>query len=278
MVTLHHFTNPVWFAEKGGWMKRENIPYFTDFVLECKRQLGDLADFWITINEPNVLASSSLFLGEWPPFKRNPVLMARAFLNMAHAHNEAYAILRGTEKPVGSATHMSDYQGIPPFNRLLNTILNHSFLDLTRMSNDFIGLNYYRPYYVLPTKESQSLPRSDFGWHIDARGIFNVTMQTWTKYKLPIIITENGIADAADTKRARYIIEHLQAVKGAIDKGAEVKGYYHWSLLDNYEWAEGYKMKFGLFSVNPKTMERIPRKSAQIYADICSRNSLAHLT
>jgi beta-glucosidase/6-phospho-beta-glucosidase/beta-galactosidase len=99
-------------------------------------------------------------------------------------------------------------------------------------------------------------------------------MDTWHTYGLPIIIAENGLADAGDVQRADFIVTHLRALKRAIDQGANVKGYFHWSLLDNYEWAEGYKMKFGLFSVDPSTLTRTPRESANVYAKICERNAI----
>jgi beta-glucosidase len=274
MVTLHHFTDPIWFSEKGSWTNKDNLPFFTDYVMECKKKFGDLADFWITINEPWVLGSMGYLAKMWPPMKMNPILFAKAYLNMAKAHNEAYKILTETKKPTGSANQMTDIRNLPPFDRLLGTLLNHSFLDLTRNSNDFIGLNYYKPWYLIPNKESKSFPRSDFNWLIDAKGLYNVTLGTWNRYKLPIFITENGIADASDTKRSSYITEHLKAIKQLINEGVDIKGYYHWSLLDNYEWQEGYKMKFGLFSVNPETMQAIPRKSAEVYAKICRENKI----
>jgi beta-glucosidase len=274
MVTLHHFTNPTWFAEKGGWANKENLPYFTDYVMECKKNFGDSADLWITINEPWVLAGMGYLYKMWPPMKRNPILFAKAYLNMANAHNEAFKILSETSKPIGSASQMVDVQGAPPFDRLLRTVMNHSYLDLTRKTNDFVGLNYYRPYYPIPNQESKSLPKSDFDWLVDAKGLYNAGKETWNRYKLPIFITENGIADATDEKRADYIVEHLKSTKKLIDEGVDIRGYYHWSLTDNYEWAEGYKMKFGLFSVDPKTMERIPRKSAEVYSKICRENKI----
>jgi beta-glucosidase len=274
MVTLHHFTNPTWFSEKGGWSNKENLPFFTDYVMECKKNFGDLADFWITINEPWVLASMGYLAKKWPPMKSNPLLFAKAYLNMAKAHNEAYKVLTDTVKPIGSASQMVDVQNPPPLDRLFRTVMNHSYLDLTRNTNDFIGLNYYRPYYLIPNQESKSLSRSDFDWLVDAKGLYNVGKETWNRYRLPIFITENGIADAADTKRADYIVEHLKTTKKLIDEGVDIRGYYHWSLLDNYEWAEGYKMKFGLFSVDPETMERIPRKSAEVYSKICKENAI----
>ena len=274
MVTLHHFTDPVWFAEKGGWQNKANLPYFTDYVVECREKLGKLADYWITINEPFVLAGMSRLSGEWPPKKKNPILAARAFFNMAHAHNAAYQILKGTDKPISSTTQMNDFLGFPPAHRLLYSLINHSFLDLTRHSNDFVGIDYYRPEYIIKNRTSRVLPRTDFQWLVDPNGLYKVVMDTWHTYGLPIIIAENGLADAGDVQRADFIVKHLRALKRAIDQGANVKGYFHWSLLDNYEWAEGYKMKFGLFSVDPTNLTRTPRESANVYAKICARNAI----
>ena len=91
---------------------------------------------------------------------------------------------------------------------------------------------------------------------------------------MPIYITENGLADSGDKNRAWYLKSILKNVHQAIDKGADVKGYFHWSLTDNFEWAEGFRPRFGLYEVNYQTFQRIPRSSAKYYADICKNNRI----
>ncbi len=111
------------------------------------------------------------------------------------------------------------------------------------------------------------------GWEIYPRGIYN-TLKYLSKYKKPLIILENGLADAQDDKRSDFIRNHLYYVHRAIQEGVDVQGYFYWSLLDNFEWAEGFWPKFGLYEVDRNTFERKPRESAKIYARICRSGKL----
>lgn len=269
MVTLHHFTNPIWFAEKGGWTKKENIRHFLDYVSVCKEYFGTLADYYVTINEPNVYASESYLHGAWPPEKKNPILAYRVYRNLAEAHKKAYHIL-GKDKPIGFSINMADFRGVPFIANLARWLFNYSFLEMTHGTYTFIGINYYMPAYVTPSLREKGLRKSEFNWSIDSRGLYSVVMQTWKKYHLPIIITENGVSDSKDTLRPDFINDHLACLLEAIQNGADVRGYYYWSLYDNFEWAEGYKQKFGLFSIdyNDPVLQRISRKSAELYGRI----------
>jgi beta-glucosidase/6-phospho-beta-glucosidase/beta-galactosidase len=116
---------------------------------------------------------------------------------------------------------------------------------------------------------------TDFGWDIFPEGIRWASRWVFNKYRLPIYILENGIADAKDEKRARYIRDHLKALWDAINiDGVPVKGYYHWALLDNFEWSEGYSMRFGLYTVDYETKARVRRKSADVYASVCKTGEM----
>ncbi len=119
-----------------------------------------------------------------------------------------------------------------------------------------------------------NLEATDLGWPIYPQGLYQVVKDIWEKYKIPIIITENGIADGNDSKRSRFILDHLSWLAQAIKEGVNVKGYFHWSLIDNFEWHLGRHPKFGLFEVNYETFERTPRKSAFSYGKICKNNSI----
>ena len=140
--------------------------------------------------------------------------------------------------------------------------------------SDFIGLDYYRRVYIYFSKiASLSSARfvggvpindlnvetnqphgilNDLGWEIYPEGLYNLVMQIKTQWNKPVFITENGIADKSDIYRAPFIVAHLQEVKHAIDDGADVIGYLHWSFMDNYEWLDNYRPegKFGLFSLD----------------------------
>jgi beta-glucosidase len=151
-------------------------------------------------------------------------------------------------------------------------------------SQDFLGVNYYtrelvrfnRMYRnelfgerVLPSQA----PRSDLNWEIYPEGLYRI-LRSLRRQGLPVLITENGIADRLDDLRPEYLVTHLTAVHRAIEAGVPVRGYLHWTAFDNFEWAEGYSAKFGLIACDPTTQVRRLRPSARLYADICRRNAL----
>lgn len=164
---------------------------------------------------------------------------------------------------------------------------------------DFIGVNHYQPGFVtalgapvtplIPgfdfapqstfkaalTPSAPPCPGtcSDFGWPIDPSGMLDVLREA-AAYGKPIYITENGIADARDRYRASYITGYLGAVREAIARGGDVRGYFHWSLTDNFEWAEGFAPKFGLYGYNRRTLRRTMRPSARVYARIAKTGRL----
>jgi len=137
-------------------------------------------------------------------------------------------------------------------------------------------LNYYhhdRIVWYPPFRRNRNERQSDLGWEIYPAGIYAVLINL-ARFKKPIIITENGLADSQDRQRGQFIIEHLDNVHQAISAGADVRGYFHWSLLDNFEWNKGWAPKFGLYRLDRDTFWRTPRPSAKIYAEICRNNRL----
>jgi beta-glucosidase len=291
-VTLHHFTNPFWFAKRGGWQKRGNLKYFLRYAKFCVDNFGDLIDYWIIINEPNVYISNAFLLGIWSPGKKDPLAALKVYLNMARAHSKTYKIIHSSfpQAKVSSSIAMVCFKSLDllgkPLVPLFSWFGNKSFLFLTRGAHDFIGINYYSIHIVkfadfrLKDVNRSALEKavfrksSDLGWPFYPQGIYEVCKSTWNKYKLPIIITENGVADKADKDRPGFIVDHLSWLLTAIKEGVEILGYFHWTLMDNIEWHLGKKAKFGLFETNFKTLARIPRKSALLYGQICKNNSL----
>jgi beta-glucosidase len=159
---------------------------------------------------------------------------------------------------------------------VFNFFSNILFISLVREKLDFIGLDYYfhnRVVWHPPFLHNLNKEVSDFGWEIHPEGIYNV-LKKLRRFKKPIYIMENGIADAADIKRGKFIVDHLRYVHKAIEEGVDVRGYFYWSLLDNFEWAAGWTMKFGLYSVDRRTFKRSPRPSASLYAEICRTNQV----
>lgn len=267
LVTLHHFTNPLWVYKRGDWENQDTVDYFISYVRFVVTQLGELCDFWVTINEPTVYAAESYLWGRWLPGKRDPLAAAVVLKNLLRAHRQAYEVIHQLQcgARVGiahSATYLRTPWGSNPF-----TILDQKILRWVG-KQDFIGINYYRAVGWV-----KGLPKSDLGWAIYPQGLYRILLDL-RGLGLPIYITENGIADEGDDHRADFIADHLAAIWRALNEGADVRGYFHWSLLDNLEWAKGFGPRFGLVEVDYKSQERKIRPSALVYARIAGKNSL----
>src|SRR3989344_541110 len=288
-VTLHHFTNPVWFADYGGWENSKAPAYFARYASYMAKKLPEVK-YWITINEPMVMATKGWTEGTWPPFKKNWNGAFKVAHNLTKAHNAAYRALKknNDDLRVGVAKNNIYFDAYK--NGLLSKLgviffdyaWNRWFLNRIKNNQDFVGINYYfhntiRARFSAPSKwmnYNGNKRVSNFGWEIYPEGIYHVTKQAWEKYKKPVFIFENGIADAKDRQRAEFIKDHLKWLYKAIEEGADVRGYFHWSLLDNFEWAEGFTMKFGLVEMDFETLERKPRNSYYLYKEICEKNGL----
>lgn len=259
-VTLHHFTNPKWFAERGGWEKSDSVELFMRYVKIVAEQFQDLVDFWIPINESNVYVGKGFVQGEWPPFKKNKLSAWRVTRNLLKAHRQAYTLIHRIDKhaEVGSAHSIIYF----PESKLLNKLYNHYFLKKINNYSDFIGLNYY-----FSSQKEWDGPVSALNWSINPNGLKKVLLDM-KMYNKPIYITENGIATNKDQERAEFIRSHLRAIEQAQAEGVDVRGYFYWALLDNFEWAEGFKPRFGLIEVDYATQERRIRPSALVYKAI----------
>jgi beta-glucosidase len=149
-----------------------------------------------------------------------------------------------------------------------------------RGSLDYLGLNYYADDRVrfdwrassrlfVSSDPDPSLPRNSLGWSIDPGGLRRALVSLSEEFRLPVMVTENGVADEDDELRTGFLVDHLRAVVEAIDDGADVLGYLHWTGFDNFEWLEGYGAKFGLVAVDRATLERHPKPSAEVFAGVC---------
>lgn len=280
-ITLWHFTLPEWLSEKGGFENRKVVFYFDrycSYVLD-KFKNGYDEVFWVTINEPLVFAGNGYMQGKWAPFKtRKSFAFLKVIKNLIKAHKAVYNSAKkiNSSFTVGIVKNNMYFHavGINPFSKFSASFLswfwNRRYLNAIYPKMDFIGINYYMH------KEfggASRYEKSDFGWDIYPEGIYHVLMEA-DQYGKPIYITENGLADKADTRREKFIVDHLREIHRAIEDGARINGYMHWSLLDNYEWAEGFKMRFGLVEIDFVTQERKIRPSAYRFKDICESNSL----
>ncbi|HLC45077.1 MAG: hypothetical protein A2722_02655 [Candidatus Doudnabacteria bacterium RIFCSPHIGHO2_01_FULL_50_11] len=281
-VTLHHFTLPQWFAERGGFTRKANIPLFLNYVRLAAEEFSPLVDFWVTINEPEIYGSHSYILGRFPPQRKSHWLTFVAVNTLIACHNQAYPILKKYNNvPVGLAYHLVDLVPTSIYSRftrdVMHYITNRYVLRRTIRRCDYIGVNYYGHSHVgvwgrkIRHKTHHML--TDLDWAIHPDGLERVLLDL-RKYHKPLYITENGLADAGDIKRERFIHDHLLYTHRAIEQGADVRGYLHWSLMDNFEWAHGFSPRFGLVAVDYPTQARTIRPSALSYAEICKTNTL----
>ncbi len=314
MITLHHFTHPLWFEQLGAFEKEENIKHFVEFSKLVFARYNDRVKHWVTLNEPNVFVTSAYFNTAFPPGNANTKLGGEVLKNMLKAHVEVYRALKpaegGTQNiQIGLATsifqfepfrrwHLGDWAiarssdaifnetilgffrtGTMNFSVPLDTSLVYTDLDAPK-TLDFIGVNYYSHFaYKFDfdfKKATQSIAvegeeMTDMPYTIYTEGIYRAIEEAG-KLKKPIIITENGIADSRDDRRGKYIKQSLYAVSKAIKDGYDVRGYYYWSLMDNFEWAEGYTQKFGLYEVDLQTQERKLREGSKAFVEIVNKN------
>lgn len=309
LVTLHHFSEPQWFHEMGGWVKPGNSELFVDYVRTVVEKLGDLVREWVTFNEPNVYSSLGYVIGIFPPGIRNLFKSLKVKAEIIKTHVKLYGLIHGIRREkgfpgrtmVGAAVHVRVFDGLTLVGRKLAGAVDYIFNELfmegmttgrirfplprkdykTEKGSyaDFLGINYYTrnivefawdpTIYFHRLVADKGLHKSDVGWDIYPEGIYRVCNKYYARYKLPVYITENGISDKYDNRRPDYIVDHLAYLAKAIGEGTEVERYYHWTLMDNFEWLEGESANFGLYHNNFRTQERTARKSAALYAQIC---------
>ncbi|MHA1606165.1 MAG: glycoside hydrolase family 1 protein [Candidatus Freyarchaeota archaeon] len=314
MVTLHHFTNPLWFEDQGGWLNPRSPEIFESFARIVVENLGDLFSIYNTINEPMIAATMGYLFGIFPPGERSLDKCLTAARNMLLAHGRAYQAIHETCKSLGypkpmvaPVKQMIPFEPLNPLSkedveeaRRRNHFFNECMLesintgaiqpplgtgeeqDYLKDSWDFIGVNYYSRTLCTPQNEEFPLPFANVpeGAERSDQGLevypdgLRKVLLSLKQYGKPLIVTENGIATRDDEQRRRYLVRHLKAVHDAISQGADVKGYIYWSLIDNFEWVLGYQMKFGLVEVNFESMERRLRESAYLYKEIIEKNML----
>lgn len=317
LITLHHFSHPLWLEELGAWTNRDVVFYFTRFAERIVKEFGDLISEYCTINEPNVFANDTYMDGKFPPGDNNNTMAYfKASKNMILAHLKTYKLIHQlrenmgyNDTKVGIAMHMAifDVMGNNPFTKLSKSMMDFSFhkIFLRGMIEgklsfpiglgypegrgvfcDFMGINYYSRHIIHPVLNPASLfgevrvtdglpdnKKNDLGWEIYPEGLYEILKANYSEYELPIYITENGIPDMEDNKRWKFICEHLYQVSRLIEDGVDVRRYYHWSLMDNLEWNDGYGPRFGLIEINYETLERRVRDSARLYADLCKHKT-----
>ncbi|QHU93677.1 family 1 glycosylhydrolase [Candidatus Saccharibacteria bacterium oral taxon 488] len=279
VVTLFHFTLPEWFAAKGGFEKRRNIKYFVYYVEKVLSELGRDIEWIVTINEPTVYAGESYLEGHWSPNKTRKRDMLRVLYNLVTAHKKVYKLTRARKKwKVSMAHHLIYcYPGDDAIlsrasARVANYLLNTWVLRRVRRYSDFLAINYYfaRRIYGYRVHDPY-LKVSDLGWDMQPDKLQYLLEDVAERYRLPIMITENGLADGADSQRQWWLTETIKAMHEALKRDIKLIGYLHWSLLDNFEWDKGYWPKFGLVAVDRQTMARTVRPSARWFGAVIKK-------
>ncbi len=309
MVTLHHFSNPIWLTEKGDFNSRLVVDYFQRFTAKVVETLGDLIPKWVTINEPMVYVVIRYLVGSFPaPQQMGLAAAVQATRNLLRCHAAAYQTIKARypQAEVGVAKNTPIL--LPKSNNFLgrwwvkraNWVYNEVWWEMLvdgrfrwpfgrgqveglAGSFDFIGVNYYtRLYLKFPPRGK--LWEDDWGpdavvsdgnyGEVYPQGLFQA-IKAVLKYDKPIYITENGLPDKDDRLRPSFLITHLREIWRAISFCYPVMGYYHWSLVDNFEWDRGWTQRFGLIELNTETQERKLRQSGQLYGEICRSGSIS---
>lgn len=289
MVTLWHYTNPVWLSGQGGWTSFKTPEHFCRYASFVVKELDPYVDFWMTVNEPMISCSHPYIIGKFPPRHRYDFIgCAKAVFNFAQAHKKAYYCIKKIN-PAAQVGMAENYSFVEPLYKdplslfiakIWDYVRNWMLLEYTKKEHNFIGVNYYfhervvwDVKYPFVKIENANRKVSDLGVEIYPRGIYKV-LKKMKKYRLPVYITENGVADKEDRIRPDFIKDHLKWVHKAIEEDVDVRGYVYWSLLDNFEWAEGYEPRFGLIEMDFEKMKCKARPSALEYAKICKSNKL----
>ncbi len=333
-VTLYHWDLPLALQQKGGWVNRDVIHWFSYFTDCCVKYFGDRVKHWMVLNEPMVFTGAGYFLGVHAPGKKGLINFFAAAHHAGMCQAEAARIIK-QYKPACRVGTTFSYSHIEPYSdnekdvqaaAKVDSLLNRMFIEpllgmgypvkdlhvLQRMEQfikpgdegklqfdmDFIGLqNYTREIvkYALFTPfikakiikaSERNVPHTTMNWEVYPESIYHALKRIGSyKGVKEIIVTENGAAftdivsttGVYDFQRIRFLERYLEQVLRAQKEGAPVKGYFVWTLLDNFEWAEGFYPRFGLVYVDFKTQQRIIKESGYWYRnfikDNFSRNS-----
>ncbi|HEU0296946.1 MAG TPA: family 1 glycosylhydrolase, partial [Anaerolineales bacterium] len=305
--------DPLWLYDRCGWELETTVPLFEKYVRKVVEALKEYVSYWITINEPNVYSLSGYVTGDFPACNKGLNVAMRVMANLLRGHAAAYRAIHEIQREarVGYAHHfrpMVAHNQRSPLDNLIRGIqydlLNMAFpgaistgtmrsflgkvnIPEAKGTQDFLGLNYYSVYTVKfdITNYKELFGRryypddSDFS---ETKFIANIPEGLFDSIKwavqtypnLPILITENGVEDATDQIRPRYIAQHTHQMWRAVNFNWPVKGYFHWSLVDNFEWERGWTQRFGLWGLDVETQKRTKRPSADLYAEICRENGL----
>lgn len=303
LVTLHHFSNPLWLERRGQWTNPLTIKAFLRYTRFVVRELSDLVTEWVTINEPNVYATQAHLFKEGPPGNVSLRDTLKVMRNMAIAHLYAYNLIHSIipDATVTIAHHLRSFAPLDrknPWHRFLTGVDAYMFQDqLTDAFGkgefgpllgrspvsqgryvDVIGLNYYSRTAVSGLSDGvfPGVPMNDLGWEIYPQGLVECAADLHERLGVPVWITENGCADNGDDEnlesfRPLFLADHLSAI---LDTDVPIERYYHWCFVDNWEWSEGEIPRFGIIYNDYETQRRIVKPSARMLSEIVKNDAL----
>lgn len=330
MVTLYHWDLPGELQDRGGWANREIVNWFTEYASIMFERLGDRVKFWITLNEPWVVAHLGYFAGVHAPGMKDMFAALKAVHHLLLAHASAVKAFRdvgindgkiGITVNLGPQHSATDEQLDREATQRWDAYLNRLFLDpiflgeypregvswfndaMPKVTNedmaqihtpiDFVGVNYYTRSVIKHDPNGDLLHarhvrmdalHTEMGWEVYPQGLYETLSWVKVRYGSPVIyITENGAAfrdtvdpdgQVRDEQRVKYLHEHFIQAHRAIQDGVDLRGYFVWSLLDNFEWAYGYSKRFGIIYVDYATQRRIVKQSGRWYAQVIKQNAV----
>lgn len=280
IVTLHHFTTPLWIVENGGWESGETAVRFGEYSRVVANALGGAVDRWCTINEPNIVARMGYSLGVFPPGVNDEERWKTAVDVLVEAHHlSAGEIREADDAPLGLTQAMPEYEALPGGEAALTDFMGideRPFLEAAR-DGDFIGVQTYTRERFGPDGPVDSPEGAEtnmIGWEYRPQALEAAIRRAHTETGLPVLVTENGLATTDDTRRIDFVTDALEGVLNCIADGIPVEGYCYWSALDNFEWALGYAPTFGLIAVDRETQQRHPKPSAHWLGEVARANAL----
>lgn len=310
-INLHHYTDPIWFAQKGGFEKQENIQYFVRFAKTVIKFLHHTDILWFTFNSPDGYAAKGWLTGVTPPAKKDMQLCGHVYANMLESHVQIYRDIKASNYKTARIGILKNMFQLDPWNPLnpLDILacsmgtkvtdtgffsffttgvfeLNIPLKANVRHENkhavgalDFIGINYYCHGYMKNfnvVQDPKETPTDNPMYTLYPEGLYRaiktVSAQLAKPLNVPMYITENGIATTDDNKRDTFLRQYLHALAQAIKDGYDVRGYIHWSLLDNYEWGS-YEKRYGIYHVDRVTQQRTLKPGNKFFLDVIAHNT-----
>jgi beta-glucosidase len=287
VVTFHHFTTPRWVVAEGGWHTASTVDRFLRFAERSVTHLGDLIGTACTINEPNIVSFMGYQMGMFPPGVTDDAQFRAANENFVDAHSRVVPVLKAGpgDFPVGLTLSMTDYQAVPADDPAAldqcaksRAIMEDLFLDAAG-SDDFLGVQVYSRQRMGPNGTigpEKGVPVLSMGYEFWPESLGACLRRAWdrTGGSVPLLVTENGIGTDDDGQRREYVQRALEGVLACLDDGLDVRGYTYWSLMDNFEWAFGYRPRFGIIEVDRPTQRRTVKPSGEWFGSIARANAL----